>query len=559
MQSSQTLGLIAAGLFWAQAVHAEPLSKQEVKAEKARIQAASLNLRAAINASRTVYIETLVGEAYYLHDRSRLFPLRAPEPVTIEDFSGGPSKVEVKIKSQRLGSGKIAFYPPLGQDLDLPVLQAMLLDAFEFQDSVRSFPALVGNRESRVAHARGANHLPPGDLREPLISLDEAAERGYTPCAICFRPTPLISDYPFEKTLGDACAAQFRQFNPVVPEDLTNQRVRRARERVLSQWLVPGKGYDYHFYVVENDQPNAVACPAGKVFVTTGLLRAVESDEELESVLAHEIAHVERRHGLRQYRRAQTAAVIGGILAVIAGGVTAAKTEDPSKAQSAMELVQIVSGVAGSIALSGYGRREESEADSYALAYATAKSATRSSRPFVTALAKLKYSDTLNGIHGGGLGLFMTHPEIDDRLSKARGAQAAVFFPGTTFAAYDKEGRLMLTLSLDSQAYFEYLDVPEPGSATESTVKPRLVRELQVFASVEATADLRNKVQLPSLHITVAGQEFELDNKEDTEVRPVDAAGMNFVLKDAKGLLVGEVEAVKIQVPGVTRWERVKG
>ena len=90
-------------------------------------------------------------------------------------------------------------------------------------------------------------------------------------------------------------------------------------------------------------------------------------------------------------------------------------------------------------------------------------------------------------------------------------------------------------------------------------MKPRLVRELQVFASVEATADLRNKVQLPSLHITVAGQEFELDNKEDTEVRPVDAAGMNFVLKDAKGLLVGEVEAVKIQVPGVTRWERVKG
>src|SRR6185295_834558 len=114
---------------------------------------------------------------------------------------------------------------------------------------------------------RGCNHVPEADVLEVFESPSLARSAGYTLCPICFRRPPLVPDYPTEKTIGDACAAEFRQFNPLVGDDALNDRVRQAGKRVLSNWPAALRGYDYHFYVVENDQPNAVACPAGQVFV----------------------------------------------------------------------------------------------------------------------------------------------------------------------------------------------------------------------------------------------------------------------------------------------------
>ena len=42
---------------------------------------------------------------------------------------------------------------------------------------------------------------------------------------------------------------------------------------------------------------NAFAVPGGRIFVTTGLAGALETEAALQAVLAHEIAHVESRHG----------------------------------------------------------------------------------------------------------------------------------------------------------------------------------------------------------------------------------------------------------------------
>jgi len=56
----------------------------------------------------------------------------------------------------------------------------------------------------------------------------------------------------------------------------------------------------FQFVLVENKDPNAAALPGGTVLVHTGLLTWIESPEELAGVLAHEMAHVLRRHGLRQ-------------------------------------------------------------------------------------------------------------------------------------------------------------------------------------------------------------------------------------------------------------------
>jgi Zn-dependent protease with chaperone function len=58
--------------------------------------------------------------------------------------------------------------------------------------------------------------------------------------------------------------------------------------------------YQYHPYtcIVLNDpELNAFAAPGGIIFITTGMLRFLHGEDELATVLGHEISHVEFRHG----------------------------------------------------------------------------------------------------------------------------------------------------------------------------------------------------------------------------------------------------------------------
>lgn len=55
----------------------------------------------------------------------------------------------------------------------------------------------------------------------------------------------------------------------------------------------------YSFTVIIDDAVNAFAAPGGYILITTGCIRACRNEAELAGVIAHEIAHVDLRHGLR--------------------------------------------------------------------------------------------------------------------------------------------------------------------------------------------------------------------------------------------------------------------
>ena len=59
----------------------------------------------------------------------------------------------------------------------------------------------------------------------------------------------------------------------------------------------------YTFGIVDDDDVNAFALPGGSVYVTMGLLRFVDSEEELASVMGHEIAHITAHHGEKRFER----------------------------------------------------------------------------------------------------------------------------------------------------------------------------------------------------------------------------------------------------------------
>ncbi len=57
---------------------------------------------------------------------------------------------------------------------------------------------------------------------------------------------------------------------------------------------------DLTVLVLDDRTVNAFAVPGGYIFVTQGLVRQCRDESELAGVIAHEIAHVYRRHGLQE-------------------------------------------------------------------------------------------------------------------------------------------------------------------------------------------------------------------------------------------------------------------
>ena len=54
----------------------------------------------------------------------------------------------------------------------------------------------------------------------------------------------------------------------------------------------------FKFFVLDTNKVNAYACPGGIIFISKGMLKQIDSEAELAFVLAHEIAHVARHHGM---------------------------------------------------------------------------------------------------------------------------------------------------------------------------------------------------------------------------------------------------------------------
>jgi len=86
----------------------------------------------------------------------------------------------------------------------------------------------------------------------------------------------------------------------------------------------------YDFHIIKDNTYNAFAVPGGHVFINSGLFAAMDSEEELAGILAHEIAHVMCRHISKRFESsskigiATLVGVAAGILLGVAGAGEAA-------------------------------------------------------------------------------------------------------------------------------------------------------------------------------------------------------------------------------------------
>ena len=113
---------------------------------------------------------------------------------------------------------------------------------------------------------------------------------------------------------------------PVLPDSSPlAQYVQQLGQKL--QTVIPHQySWPYQFHVIPQKEVNAFALPGGPVFITAGAILAADSEAELASVIAHQMAHVYLQHALKQQRKDtlpsildDAGAMLEGMLAGIGG------------------------------------------------------------------------------------------------------------------------------------------------------------------------------------------------------------------------------------------------
>lgn len=97
-----------------------------------------------------------------------------------------------------------------------------------------------------------------------------------------------------EERIGDLVLAQARAQMKLVESGPAHDAVTSIGARLTS-----GSRYRYRWFIADQKEINAFAAPGGVIVVHSGLIAQTSRAEELAGVLAHEVAHVEQRHSLK--------------------------------------------------------------------------------------------------------------------------------------------------------------------------------------------------------------------------------------------------------------------
>ncbi len=160
----------------------------------------------------------------------------------------------------------------------------------------------------------------------------------------------------------------------------------------------------YHFLILDSDEINAFAAPGGLIFVSRGMLRCCKGEDAVAAVLAHEIAHVQLRHGIQSIEKSrQTQALT--ILAA-EGAKTFGKKE---LADLTRTFEGSINDITSTLINNGYSRSFEQEADASAI-----RTLSRVGYHPNALVAMLREME--KRLKPGGLDFAKTHPSPGSRI-----------------------------------------------------------------------------------------------------------------------------------------------
>jgi len=192
---------------------------------------------------------------------------------------------------------------------------------------------------------------------------------------------------------------------PVVHDTRITGYVQSLVDRLVA--AMPPQPFPIKTTVVRNGALNAFASAAGHITIFTGLIANFDTEDELASVIAHELAHVSERHIAKSIEKGKLVGV-GSLLGILAGVLVG--SQGGGDAASGL----VLGSVAGAKAMQlKYTRDNEKDADQYGLNYLV--DAGFSPAGMTSAFDKIRRMQWLGG--GGNVPSYLsTHPGMDERL-----------------------------------------------------------------------------------------------------------------------------------------------
>lgn len=141
-----------------------------------------------------------------------------------------------------------------------------------------------------------------------------------------------------ERRIGESVMRDIRASRDLLDDTETTDYLNALGARLVASSQDPARSFE--FFLIRDNTLNAFALPGGFIGVHTGLILSAQSESELASVLAHEIAHVTQRHLARVIAGSQQNAMAS--LAALAVAILASRS-NPQVASAAIATVQATS------------------------------------------------------------------------------------------------------------------------------------------------------------------------------------------------------------------------
>jgi predicted Zn-dependent protease len=182
------------------------------------------------------------------------------------------------------------------------------------------------------------------------LALVYCAEAPYTD-----RPQFIILPRSQEASMGASAAKDILKKEKLSTNQEEIALVERVGKRIAA--VADAPDFKWEFHVIDKpDTVNAFCLPGGKVFVYTGLFKVATTEDDLATVMGHEISHAIARHGAERLSQAQALSVAGTVGAAAIGASTGSS--------AASQAFQTAYGLGANVGiLLPFSRTQESEAD----------------------------------------------------------------------------------------------------------------------------------------------------------------------------------------------------